>query len=46
MDGGNSDLALTEFQDYLNYYRSTDLAPNAQFNIGQIHYTRRNWMWR
>lgn len=41
MDGGNSDLALTEFQDYLNYYRSTDLAPNAQFNIGQIHYTQK-----
>jgi TolA-binding protein len=41
MDGGNGDLALTEFQDYLNYYRSTDLAPNAQFNIGQIHYTQK-----
>ena len=41
MDGGNSDLALNEFGDYLNYYRSTDLAPNAQFNIGQIHYTQK-----
>jgi TolA-binding protein len=41
MDGGNAELALNEFQDYLNYYRSTDLAPNAQFNIGQIHYSQK-----
>ncbi len=40
MDSGNSDLALNEFQDYLKFYRTTDLAPNAQFNIGQIHYTQ------
>ena len=41
MDGGNLDLALTEYQDYLKFYRATDLAPNAQFNIGQIHYNQR-----
>jgi TolA-binding protein len=41
MDGGNAELALNEFQDYLNFYRSTDLAPNAQFNIGQIHYSQK-----
>jgi len=40
MDSGNSDLALNEFQDYLKFYRTTDLAPNAQFNIGQIHYSQ------
>ena len=38
MDGGNLDLALNEFTDYLKFYRSGDLGPNAQFNIGQIHY--------
>jgi len=37
----NPDLALNEFQDYLKFYRATDLAPNAQFNIGQIHYNQR-----
>lgn len=41
MDSGNSELALNEFQDYLKFYRATDLGVNAQFNIGQIHYTQR-----
>ncbi|MDQ6677904.1 MAG: tetratricopeptide repeat protein, partial [Acidobacteriota bacterium] len=41
MDGGNADLALNEFADYLRFYRTTDLAPNAQFNIGQIHYSQK-----
>jgi len=40
MDSGNSELALNEFQDYLKFYRSSDLAPNAQFNVGQIHYSQ------
>jgi TolA-binding protein len=38
MNGGNSDLASAEFADYVKYYRDTDLAPSAQFNIGQIHF--------
>jgi tol-pal system protein YbgF len=36
--GGKPDLALQEFGDYLRYYPNTDLAPNAQFYIGDIHY--------
>jgi TolA-binding protein len=40
MDSGNSELALNEFQDFLKFYRATDLGVNAQFNIGQIHYTQ------
>ena len=40
MDSGNSELALNEFQDYLKFYRATDLGVNAQFNISQIHYTQ------
>lgn len=35
--GGKDDLALQEFSDYLRYYGNTDLAPNAQFYIGEIH---------
>ena len=38
--GGNLDLALQGFQEYLRYYSNTELAPNAQFYIGQIHYDR------
>ncbi len=37
-EGGNTDLALAEFADYVKYYRDTDLAPSAQFNVGQIHF--------
>ena len=38
--GGQNDLALQEYQQYLQYYGTTELAPNAQFYIGQIHYDR------
>jgi tol-pal system protein YbgF len=34
------DLALQEFQDYLKYYKDTELAPNAQFYIGYIHFNQ------
>jgi len=39
-DGGNYDLALQGFNDYLRYFGNTDTAPNAQFYIGDIHYRR------
>ncbi len=35
--GGNDDLALQEFNDYLKYYGNTMFAPNAQFYIAEIH---------
>jgi TolA-binding protein len=35
--GGKDDLALQEYGDYLKYYGNTDLAPNAQFYIAEIH---------
>jgi TolA-binding protein len=35
--GGKVDLALQEFGDYLKWYGETDLAPNAQFYIADIH---------
>lgn len=37
---GNSDLAIQQFTDYLRYFGSTDLAPNAQYYIGEILYTK------
>jgi TolA-binding protein len=35
---GKRDIALQEFGDYLKWYGNTELAPNAQFYIGMIHY--------
>ncbi len=40
--GGKDDLALQEFSDYLKYYGNTDLAPNAQFYVGEIHLRQGN----
>jgi tol-pal system protein YbgF len=40
MQGGNLDLALQEFTDYLKWFPQTDLAPNAQFYIGDIYYRK------
>ena len=37
---GNADLAIAQFLDYLKYFGSTDLAPNAQYYIGEIEYLR------
>ncbi|MBI4907845.1 MAG: tetratricopeptide repeat protein [Acidobacteria bacterium] len=34
--GGNYDLALKEFQDYLRYFGNTELAIASQFHIGEI----------
>jgi tol-pal system protein YbgF len=36
--GGNADLALAGFTDYLKYFGTTDLAPNAQYYIGELYY--------
>jgi tol-pal system protein YbgF len=40
---GKLDLALQEFADYLKWYGNTELAPNAQFYIGMIHYGQGNF---
>jgi tol-pal system protein YbgF len=40
---GKYDLARQEFQDYLHYYGDTDLASNAQFYLGEIAYSQRNY---
>ncbi|MGB9456209.1 MAG: tetratricopeptide repeat protein [Bryobacteraceae bacterium] len=38
LEGGKLDVSLQEFGDYLRCFGSTDLAPNAQYFIGTIHY--------
>jgi tol-pal system protein YbgF len=38
--GGNFDLARQGFEEYLKWFPTTDLAPNAQFYIGQIYYDK------
>ena len=39
-EGGRIDLALQEFQDFLQYYPTTQFAPNAQFYVGDIFYRK------
>ena len=41
LNGRKYDLANQEFQDYLRYYGTTDLASNAQFYLGEIAYATR-----
>jgi len=36
--GGKNDIALQQFQDYLRYFPNTDLAPSAQYFVGEIYY--------
>jgi tol-pal system protein YbgF len=40
---GKYDLASSEFQDYLKYYGDTDLASNAQFYLGEIAYSQKQY---
>jgi TolA-binding protein len=37
------DLALQGFNEYLKFYGTDNLAPNAQFYIGMIHYTAKSY---
>ena len=39
-NGGKLDLSLQEFQDFVRCYGNTELAPNAQYYIGWIHYSQ------
>jgi tol-pal system protein YbgF len=39
-NGGQYQLAVQAFQEYLQYYGDTDLASNAQFYIGECHYSQ------
>jgi len=42
-NGGQYDLAVQAFQDYLRYYGETDRASNAQFYIGDSYYSQKNY---
>ncbi len=40
---GHYDLAVQEFQQYIQYYGDTDLASNAQFYIGDSYYNEKKY---
>jgi tol-pal system protein YbgF len=42
-NAGKNDLALQEFNQYLQVYGNTDLAGNAQFYVGEIDYRAGNF---
>jgi len=42
-NGGQYDLAIQAFQDYLHFYGETDRASNAQFYIADSYYTQKNY---
>lgn len=42
-NGGNYDMALQEFADYLKYYGGTATAPNAQYYVGEIAFNRKDF---
>ena len=39
-NGGQWDLSIQAFQEYLKYYKDTDRASNAQFYIGECYYSQ------
>jgi TolA-binding protein len=40
---GKLDFALQEYASYLKYYGNTNYAPYAQYYIGSIHYSQKNY---
>ncbi len=42
-ESGNYDLALEGFMNYLKWFGSTSTAPNAQYYIGEIQFTRKEY---
>lgn len=42
-NGGQYQLAIGSFQDYLKYYGDTDLASSAQYYIGDCYYNQKNY---
>lgn len=41
--GGQLDLALAQYEDFLKAFPNNDLAPVAQYNIGEIYYNKRDY---
>ncbi len=42
--GGQYELAIQAFQEYLQHYGDTDLASNVQFYIGDCYYSQGNYV--
>lgn len=42
LKAGNYTVAISGFQDFLNQYPSSPLAPNAQYWLGEAHYVNRD----
>ena len=42
-NGGQYQLAVQAFQEYLKYYGDTDLASNAQFYVGDCYYNQKDY---
>jgi tol-pal system protein YbgF len=42
-DSGNYDIAQQEYMDYLRFYSTSEMAPNAQYYVGEIYYTRKDY---
>lgn len=42
-NGGQFDLAIQSFQEYLQYYGDSDQAASAQFFIGDCYYNEKNY---
>ncbi len=40
---GKNDIAMSEFSDYVKYYGSLDLAPNAQYYIGELYLRKKDY---
>lgn len=40
LSAGNYDLAIQVFSDYIRYFPTTDLAPNAQYYIGEAYFNK------
>ena len=40
LSSGNYDLAIQVFSDYIRYFPNTDLAPNAQYYIGEAYFNK------
>ena len=45
-NGGQYDLSIQAFNDYLKYYKDTDRASNAQFYIGECYYSQQDYKQR
>lgn len=40
---GNFDLAVMEFEEYVRTFPTSASAPNAQYQIGEVHYIQKNY---